>query len=126
MSYYELLLPGGETVDLEALASDALYSVASSRKPSERIWNPGGLQKDAILAAERYALSALASEAVERTLSFRAGAAVEVVRVTNGGKSRSTVGRAEAFLSAENFGYATVETRERGLRLVLQIGRAHV
>lgn len=86
-----------------------LRSVGSSRRASETIYSPDGLQADAIRAAERVALDLLAATGV--------GQRVEVIKTLADGTSRIDA-EASAVWDWRTDGRAIVESHDRGSRSV--------
>jgi hypothetical protein len=115
MPAYSLSTSAGP-IDLEGLSlsghgrdeSQLLRSVPSSRRGSEPIWSPAGLQADALRAAERVALDLLAATGRDQIVAIR--------KTLADGSSRED-GSASASLSRDA-GYAVVESHGRGARQV--------
>lgn len=117
MPAYELHIDRTEIViDLEpfrhlggrAAESVCLASVATSRSPSRPIWNPSGLQADAIQAAERVALDRLATTGD--------GVSITVVKVLADSRRREV--SVSATLDPRRPGRAIVDSHTRGARSV--------
>lgn len=113
MSTYEVQIEGAvfsgrEDLPRHGYDPSHLMSVASRRTPSEPIWNPTGLQSDALLAAERLAFEAVPLDG--RTIS------AEVYRCTKDGR-RVRVTSACAQLWDADKGIVLVDSR-RGSRYV--------